>query len=111
MSADSLATNIVHPMYMLALPTGTHALRFANAAERLTLEHYKGFEQLCTPAEWQAFEPRLLSCLEAVWTDAKVNIWLHREESLAKRWQHAYRTSAALVLGLTGSVQTCARKP
>jgi len=55
-------------------------LQFANATERLTLEHYKNFEQLCTPAEWQAFEPRLLSCLAAAWTDAKVSISLHREE-------------------------------
>ena len=55
-------------------------LQFANATERLTLEHYKRFEQLCTPDEWQAFGPRLLSCLETAWTDAKVSIWLDRKQ-------------------------------
>jgi len=56
------------------------ALQFANTTERLTLEHYKHFEQLCTPDEWHAFEPRLLSCLETAWTDAKVSIWLDRKQ-------------------------------
>ena len=55
-------------------------LQFANATDRLTLENYKSFKQLCTPDEWQAFEPRMLSCLETTWADEKVSIWLHLEQ-------------------------------
>lgn len=55
-------------------------LQFANATERLTLEHYKRFKQLCTPDEWHAFEPRVLSCLNATWADEKASIWLFREQ-------------------------------
>jgi hypothetical protein len=55
-------------------------LQFANATDRLTLEHYKRFKQLCTPDEWQAFEPRVLSCLETTLTDEKISLWLYREQ-------------------------------
>ena len=67
-----------------ALSTGDRdqylELMFANATHHLSLESYQAFEALCSATEWQAYEPRILSCLSDAWTEDQVGIRLHRNE-------------------------------
>ncbi len=55
-------------------------LQFDQAADYLTLENYKKFEQICTEEEWQIYESKLLEKLNRAWTTNQLDILMHRED-------------------------------
>lgn len=55
-------------------------LEFAQATDRLTLEKYDGFKKICTPAEWEVFEGKVLERLCDAWKTEQIKIHMLREE-------------------------------
>jgi len=55
-------------------------LQFAQAMDRPTLASYKTFRKLCTPREWPAYEPRVLTAVKEAWEDEQLKIHMHRNE-------------------------------
>lgn len=55
-------------------------LEFAQATDRLSLDSYKKFENLCSHAEWQAYEPRMLDTVAKAWCDTQMQIHIHRKD-------------------------------
>lgn len=55
-------------------------LEFAQATDLLSLDSYKKFEHLCSRAEWQAYEPRMLDTVAKAWCDTQMQIYIHRKD-------------------------------
>ena len=55
-------------------------LQFAQTTDRLSLEKYKAFKKMCTPAEWKSFEPKVLGMLNNAWGTERLKIRMHRRE-------------------------------
>lgn len=55
-------------------------LKFAEAIDGLSLGSYKSFKELCTPEEWEAYEPRLLKALEHADGVSRLEIFMERED-------------------------------
>lgn len=55
-------------------------LHFAQTADHLTLEKYTAFKELCSHAEWEAFEGRILERLDDAWHGEQLKIRMHRQE-------------------------------
>jgi hypothetical protein len=56
------------------------ALQFAQATDHLTLDSYITFQKNCTPAEWDAFEARILDRLDSARESERLKIRMHRRE-------------------------------
>lgn len=56
------------------------ALQFDQAADRITLDKYKKFKSMCTPEEWNQFEPGLLKKLKKTGNTEKMKIYMDRKE-------------------------------
>lgn len=56
------------------------ALQFAQATDHITLEKYKAFKEVCTPAEWATFEPKVLDRLNDAWDSDRLKIRMYRKE-------------------------------
>ncbi len=72
---------------------GYMELQFANTIDDLTKKKYRVFQKLCTQAEWQAFEPKLLKTLEHASSDERIKIYMQRKEhdlAVAVLLQHRY---------------------
>jgi len=67
-----------------ALEAGDRAeyleLQFAQATGPLTEESYRAFRKLCSDAEWEVYEPRVLAALERLHPEQRLPIHLLREE-------------------------------
>lgn len=48
--------------------------------DHLTLEKYTAFKKLCSHAEWEAFEGRILERLDDAWHSEQLKIRMHRQE-------------------------------
>jgi len=59
------------------------ALQFDHAADGLTLVKYKAFKKMCTAAEWERFEPKVLAQINNAWRAEQLNIRMHRKEYAA----------------------------
>ena len=71
-------------------------LQFAQTTDRLSLEKYKAFKKMCTPAEWKSFEPKVLGMLNNAWGTDRLKIRMHRreyDEALAILIKGRYPTS------------------
>lgn len=55
-------------------------LQFAQTTDHLTLEKYKTFKKLCSNAEWEMFEGRVLKRLGDAWNSKQLKIRMHRQE-------------------------------
>jgi tetratricopeptide (TPR) repeat protein len=55
-------------------------LQLAQAIDSMTLDSYKTFEKMCTPSEWERFEPSIIARLESVWRQEKLKILMYRRE-------------------------------
>jgi hypothetical protein len=55
-------------------------LQFAQTTEHLTLEKYRAFKKLCSHAEWETFEVRILKRLDDAWHSEQLKIRMHRQE-------------------------------
>ncbi|MGO9614281.1 MAG: hypothetical protein ACLPX5_14785 [Dissulfurispiraceae bacterium] len=55
-------------------------LHFTQTTDHLTLEKYIAFKELCSNAEWKAFEERLLERLDDAWHSEQLKIRMHRQE-------------------------------
>ena len=55
-------------------------LHFAQTTDHLTLEKYTAFKKLCSHAEWEAFEGRILERLDDAWHSEQLKIRMHRQE-------------------------------
>jgi hypothetical protein len=56
------------------------ALQFAQATQGLTLASYNAFKHICSDAEWEIFEPKVLYCLNNAWTTEQLKIRMERQE-------------------------------
>lgn len=56
------------------------ALQFDQAMDHLTCDKYKVFRKLCTTAEWQRYEAKILAQLENTWGAEQLRIRMHRKE-------------------------------
>ncbi|MGA2402436.1 MAG: hypothetical protein ABSG91_12150 [Syntrophobacteraceae bacterium] len=56
------------------------ALQFAEATDGLTLVKYNTFKNMCSAAEWEIFEPRLLERLDDARTAEQLKIRMERRE-------------------------------
>ena len=56
------------------------SLQFDRAMDGLTFEKYKTFKKICTPSEWTAFEPKVLSHVEDAWGSEHLKIRMQRRE-------------------------------
>jgi len=67
-----------------ALEAGDRAeyleLQFAQATGPLTEESYRAFRKLCSDAEWEVYEPRVLAALQRLHPEQRLPIHLLREE-------------------------------
>ncbi len=82
-------------------------LEFARATDGLTLDKYDAFKKICTPAEWEIFEGRVLERLCDAWETEQIKIHMQRKEyaqalSVLTRgkyavsiWDDGYRLKAA----------------
>ncbi len=71
-------------------------LQFAQTTDRLSLEKYKAFKKMCTPAEWKSYEPKVLGMLNNAWGTDRLKIRIHRreyDEALAILMKGRYPTS------------------
>jgi hypothetical protein len=71
-------------------------LQFAQATDRLSLEKYKAFKKMCTPAEWKSYEPKVIGMLNSAWGTDRLKIRIHRreyDEALAILMKGRYPTS------------------
>lgn len=55
-------------------------LQFARCTDPLTEESYRAFRKLCTDAEWEVYEPRLVAALERLPLEQRLPIHLMRRE-------------------------------
>jgi len=55
-------------------------LHFAQTTDHLTLEKYTAFKKLCSHAEWETFEGRILERLDDAWHTEQLKIRMHRQE-------------------------------
>jgi hypothetical protein len=55
-------------------------VQFAQTTDRLSLEKYKAFKKMCTPAEWKTFEQKVLGMLNNAWGTDRLKIRMHRRE-------------------------------
>ncbi|MEW6569508.1 MAG: hypothetical protein AB1449_15360, partial [Chloroflexota bacterium] len=55
-------------------------LQFARYTDPLTEESYRAFRKLCTDAEWEVYEPRVVAALERVPLEQRLMIHLVRKE-------------------------------
>lgn len=56
------------------------ALQFDQAIDHLTCDKYKVFRKLCTTAEWQCYEAKILAQLENARDTEQLRIRMHRKE-------------------------------
>ena len=56
------------------------ALQFDQAIDHLTCDKYKVFRKLCTTAEWQRYEAKILAQLENARDTEQLRIRMHRKE-------------------------------
>ena len=56
------------------------SLQFVQAVDRLTLQKYKAFKELCKGVEWGRFEPKLLEHINDAFRTEQLKIRMHREE-------------------------------
>ena len=56
-------------------------LQFAQATDPLTEASYRAFRKLCSAAEWQVYEPRVLEALQEVHEEHRLLIHLARKEN------------------------------
>ncbi len=71
-------------------------LQFAQTTDRLSLEKYKAFKKMCTPAEWKSYVPKVLGMLNNAWGTDRLKIRIHRreyDEALAILMKGRYPTS------------------
>ncbi len=59
---------------------GYLALQLARTTDGLTLAKYNAFKKICSAAEWEIFEPRLLDRLGDAWTAEQLKIRMERRE-------------------------------
>jgi hypothetical protein len=55
-------------------------LQFDQTADHLTFENYKKFKRICTEAEWQIYESKLLEKLNRTWPSNQLDILMHRKD-------------------------------
>jgi len=55
-------------------------LQFAQTTDHLTIEKYRAFKKLCSHAEWETFEERILKRLDDAWDSEQLKIRMHRQE-------------------------------
>ena len=57
------------------------------------MEKYKAFKEVCTPAEWATFEPKVLDRLNDAWDSDRLKIRMYRKEyeealSVLVKWRY-----------------------
>ena len=55
-------------------------LQFDQTIDHLTCDKYKAFRKLCTTAEWQSYEAKILARVENTWNTEQLRIRMHRKE-------------------------------
>ena len=55
-------------------------LKFDKYTDRLTLQDYKSFENICNKKEWQQYESKIISKVEKLHSSNKLLIYMHRKE-------------------------------
>lgn len=55
-------------------------LEFEQVTDGLTLTGYKAFKKLCTPVEWQRFEPQVMARIDSAQASQQMKIRLNRRE-------------------------------
>lgn len=55
-------------------------LKFEKYTDKLTLQDYKKFKNICNDKEWQQYEPKILLKLEKLHSSDRLLIYMHRKE-------------------------------